>query len=171
MSRPLRVLVAWRPKSAKSGRELANTVAWLAAHQNIQVRTATVISQTWPQPEDEKAVGLGNLGLNPNPANEPKTAITPTSSPNEVIQHGLKEWFAAESEAAAREASAMLRAAGVPREMIDPDRPNVVVTHHSETSQLIAAVQLVIWFLFVLWPKDPPLPHLEAQHALTRSKR
>lgn len=164
VNRALRVLVAWPPHAGSVGEDLARTVAWLAQENPLVVRTATVISQTWPQ-TDAPAAAADQADLYPTASSDlyptsPDTSgshgtpgagvgaaealgapVAGSASPTTftAAREAFNTWLAAEMAAAGESARAALLAAGVPEEMLDEEQLAMVYSDHSETSRLIEA--------------------------------
>ena len=164
VNRALRVLVAWPPHAGSVGEDLARTVAWLAQENPLVVRTATVISQTWPQ-TDAPAAAADQADLYPTASSDlyptsPDTSgshgtpgagvgaaealgapVAGSASPTTftAAREAFNTWLAAEMASAGESARAALLAAGVPEEMLDEEQLAMVYSDHSETSRLIEA--------------------------------
>ncbi|MDK6302501.1 universal stress protein [Corynebacterium sp. UMB9976] len=164
VNRALRVLVAWPPHAGSVGEDLARTVAWLAQENPLVVRTATVISQTWPQ-MDVPATAADQADLYPTASSDlyptsPDTSgshgtpgagvgaaealgapVAGSASPTSftAAREAFNTWLEAEMAAAGESARAALLAAGVPEEMLDEEQLAMVYSDHSETSRLIEA--------------------------------
>ncbi|OFS16933.1 universal stress protein [Corynebacterium sp. HMSC27B11] len=164
VNRALRVLVAWPPHAGSVGEDLARTVAWLAQENPLVVRTATVISQTWPQ-TDAPAAAADQADLYPTASSDlyptsPDTSgshgtpgagvgaaealgapVAGSASPTSftAAREAFNTWLAAEMTAAGESARAALLAAGVPEKMLDEEQLAMVYSDHSETSRLIEA--------------------------------
>ena len=156
VNRALRVLVAWPPHAGSVGEDLARTVAWLAQENPLVVRTATVISQTWPQ-TDVPAAAADQADLNPTSPDTSRSHGTPgtgmgaaealgapvagsaTPTTYTEAREAFNTWLAAEMTAAGESARAALLAAGVPEKMLDEEQLAMVYSDHSETSRLIEA--------------------------------
>lgn len=145
--RPLRVFVAWRPqssatRSAGPAKDLAKMVAWLAQSQDIVVRTATVISQTWPQVASATpSSDLYPVAPGGATGGEPGTDSDARPSVDSGAAAAFSAWLHDEGTAVAAQAQEQLRAAGVPTEMLDEEQPTVALSDHSETSKLIEAAE------------------------------
>lgn len=123
-SRPLRVLLAWRPDGESdatddaqrptSGADTAAFASWLAKTRDILVKPVTVIPRIWPEDVDRKATATSGAAR-------------------------FQEWAAAESSACHAAARDALTAAGVPDEMIDTS--DTLLHSHSETTALIEAAE------------------------------
>lgn len=164
VNRALRVLVAWPPHAGSVGEDLARTVAWLAQENPLVVRTATVISQTWPQ-TDAPAAAADQADLYPTASSDlyptsPDTSgshgtpgagvgaaealgapVAGSASPTSftAAREAFNTWLEAEMAAAGESARAALLAAGVPEKMLDEEQLAMVYSDHSETSRLIEA--------------------------------
>ncbi|TYR19656.1 universal stress protein [Corynebacterium urealyticum] len=164
VNRALRVLVAWPPHAGSVGEDLASTVAWLAQENPLVVRTATVISQTWPQ-TDTPAAAADQADLYPTASSDlyptsPDTSgshgtpgagvgaaealgapVAGSASPTSftAAREAFNTWLEAEMAAAGESARAALLAAGVPEKMLDEEQLAMVYSDHSETSRLIEA--------------------------------
>lgn len=164
VNRALRVLVAWPPHAGSVGEDLARTVAWLAQENPLVVRTATVISQTWPQ-TDVPATAADQADLYPTATSDlyptsPDTSgshgtpgtgmgaaealgapVAGSASPTTFTEarEAFNTWLAAEMTAAGESARTALLAAGVPKKMLDEEQLAMVYSDHSETSRLIEA--------------------------------
>ncbi|WP_311488979.1 universal stress protein [uncultured Corynebacterium sp.] len=164
VNRALRVLVAWPPHAGSVGEDLARTVAWLAQENPLVVRTATVISQTWPQ-TDTPAAAADQADLYPTASSDlyptsPDTSgshgtpgagvgaaealgapVAGSASPTTftAAREAFNTWLEAEMAAAGESARAALLAAGVPEKMLDEEQLAMVYSDHSETSRLIEA--------------------------------
>ena len=130
-TRPLRVLLAWRPDGESdapdtkkkgsgaaprpnSGADTAAFASWLSRTGNILVKPVTVIPRVWPEDVDRKATVTDGAAR-------------------------FQEWAAAESSACHAAARDALTAAGVPAEMIDTSE--TLLHSHSETTALIRAAE------------------------------
>lgn len=156
VNRALRVLVAWPPHAGSVGEDLARTVAWLAQENPLVVRTATVISQTWPQtdvpaaaadqadlyptsPDTSRSHGTPGTGMGAAEALGAPVAGSATPTTYTEAREAFNTWLAAEMTAAGESARAALLAAGVPEKMLDEEQLAMVYSDHSETSRLIEA--------------------------------
>ena len=164
VNRALRVLVAWPPHAGSVGEDLARTVAWLAQENPLVVRTATVISQTWPQtdapaaaadqadlyptassdlyptsPDTSGSHGTPGAGVGAAEALGAPVAGSATPTTYTEAREAFNTWLAAEMAAAGESARAALLAAGVPEKMLDEEQLAMVYSDHSETSRLIEA--------------------------------
>ena len=156
VNRALRVLVAWPPHAGSVGEDLAHTVAWLAQENPLVVRTATVISQTWPQtdvpaaaadqadlyptsPDTSRSHGTPGTGMGAAEALGAPVAGSATPTTYTEAREAFNTWLAAEMTAAGESARAALLAAGVPEKMLDEEQLAMVYSDHSETSRLIEA--------------------------------
>ena len=164
VNRALRVLVAWPPHAGSVGEDLARTVAWLAQENPLVVRTATVISQTWPQtdvptaaadqadlyptatsdlyptsPDTSRSHGTPGTGMGAAEALGAPVAGSASPTPYTEAREAFNTWLEAEMTAAGESARAELLAAGVPEKMLDEEQLAMVYSDHSETSRLIEA--------------------------------
>lgn len=156
VNRALRVLVAWPPHAGSVGEDLARTVAWLAQENPLVVRTATVISQTWPQtdvpaaaadqadlyptsPDTSRSHGTPGTGMGAAEALGAPVAGSATPTTYTEAREAFNTWLAAEMTAAGESARAALLATGVPEKMLDEEQLAMVYSDHSETSRLIEA--------------------------------
>lgn len=164
VNRALRVLVAWPPHAGSVGEDLARTVAWLAQENPLVVRTATVISQTWPQtdapaaaadqadlyptassdlyptsPDTSGSHGTPGAGVGAAEALGAPVAGSATPTTYTEAREAFNTWLVAEMTAAGESARAALLAAGVPEKMLDEEQLAMVYSDHSETSRLIEA--------------------------------
>lgn len=164
VNRALRVLVAWPPHAGSVGEDLARTVAWISQENPLVVRTATVISQTWPQtdvpaasPDQADLYPTASLDLYPTNPDTSRSHGTPgtgmgaaealgapvagSASPTTFTEarEAFNTWLKAEMTAAGESARAELLAAGVPKKMLDEEQLAMVYSDHSETSRLIEA--------------------------------
>lgn len=163
VNRALRVLVAWPPHAGSVREDLARTVAWLAQENPLVVRTATVISQTWPQtdvptaadqadlyptassdlyptsPDTSRSHGTPGTGMGAAEALGAPVAGSATPTTYTEAREAFNTWLAAEMTAAGESARAALLAAGVPEKMLDEEQLAMVYSDHSETSRLIEA--------------------------------
>lgn len=164
VNRALRVLVAWPPHAGSVGEDLARTVAWISQESPLVVRTATVISQTWPQ-TDVPATAADQADLYPTATSDlyptsPDTSgshgtpgtgmgaaealgapVAGSASPTTFTEarEAFNTWLKAEMTAAGESARTALLAAGVPKKMLDEEQLAMVYSDHSETSRLIEA--------------------------------
>lgn len=163
VNRALRVLVAWPPHAGSVGEDLARTVAWLAQENPLVVRTATVISQTWPQTDAPAAADQADLyptassdlyptspdtsgshgtpGAGVGAAEALGAPVAGSASPTSftAAREAFNTWLEAEMAAAGESARAALLGAGVPEKMLDEEQLAMVYSDHSETSRLIEA--------------------------------
>ncbi|HEY4599629.1 universal stress protein [Corynebacterium sp.] len=164
VNRALRVLVAWPPHAGSVGEDLARTVAWISQENPLVVRTATVISQTWPQtdvpaasPDQADLYPTASLDLYPTNPDTSRSHGTPgtgmgaaealgapvagSASPTTFTEarEAFNTWLKAEMTAAGESARTALLAAGVPKKMLDEEQLAMVYSDHSETSRLIEA--------------------------------
>lgn len=164
VNRALRVLVAWPPHAGSVGEDLARTVAWISQESPLVVRTATVISQTWPQtdvpaasPDQADLYPTASLDLYPTNPDTSRSHGTPgtgmgaaealgapvagSASPTTFTEarEAFNTWLKAEMTAAGESARTALLAAGVPKKMLDEEQLAMVYSDHSETSRLIEA--------------------------------
>ena len=163
VNRALRVLVAWPPHTGSVREDLARTVAWLAQENPLVVRTATVISQTWPQTDVPTAADQANLyptassdlyptspdtsgshgtpGAGMGAAEALGAPVAGSASPttHTETREAFNTWLEAEMAAAGESARAALLAAGVPEKMLVEEQLAMVYSDHSETSRLIEA--------------------------------
>ena len=163
VNRALRVLVAWPPHAGSVGEDLARTVAWLAQENPLVVRTATVISQTWPQtdvptaadqadlyptassdlyptsPDTSGSHGTPGAGMGAAEALGAPVAGSASPTTHTETREAFNTWLEAEMAAAGESARAALLAAGVPEKMLDEEQLAMVYSDHSETSRLIEA--------------------------------
>ena len=163
VNRALRVLVAWPPHTGSVREDLARTVAWLAQENPLVVRTATVISQTWPQtdvptaadqadlypaassdlyptsPDTSGSHGTPGAGMGAAEALGAPVAGSASPTTHTETREAFNTWLEAEMAAAGESARAALLAAGVPEKMLDEEQLAMVYSDHSETSRLIEA--------------------------------
>ena len=163
VNRALRVLVAWPPHTGSVREDLARTVAWLAQENQLVVRTATVISQTWPQtdvptaadqadlyptassdlyptsPDTSGSHGTPGAGMGAAEALGAPVAGSASPTTHTETREAFNTWLEAEMAAAGESARAALLAAGVPEKMLDEEQLAMVYSDHSETSRLIEA--------------------------------
>ena len=163
VNRALRVLVAWPPHTGSVREDLARTVAWLAQENPLVVRTATVISQTWPQtdvptaadqadlyptassdlyptsPDTSGSHGTPGAGMGAAEALGAPVAGSASPTTHTETREAFNTWLEAEMAAAGESARAALLAAGVPEKMLVEEQLAMVYSDHSETSRLIEA--------------------------------
>lgn len=164
VNRALRVLVAWPPHAGSVSEDLARTVAWLAQENSLVVRTATVISQTWPQtdvpaasadqadlyptatsdlyptsPDTSRSHGTPGAGVGAAEALGAPVAGSASPTTFTAAREAFNTWLEAEMAAAGESARAALLGAGIPEKMLDEEQLAMVYSDHSETSRLIEA--------------------------------